>query len=128
MLLRKSKNVMSACADLFITEYALIHNTHKIFVEFGVSDYIELKKKKTNLFLPPFLEKRAGRLTFDFYDSTTDTVFEVNGSQHYSFNPFFHRDIGNFDRQRSNDFLKRAICEFYETDIHFINAEKDLKL
>lgn len=123
MLIRKSKNVMSTGAESFIKNYEVDCTSHKIFIEFPVTDYLKLKEKQTGLEIAPLLKKRASRLTFDFYDHTIDEVFEVNGSQHSSFNSFFHKDIGNFDRQQSNDFLKTTICDFYKTKITFINVK-----
>jgi hypothetical protein len=67
-------------------------------------------------------------LRFDTYDETVNKVFEINGSQHFEFNSFFHKDLGAFDRQQNNDGLKEKVCAFFDVEIVNINNLGDIEL
>lgn len=128
MIIKKNKNVMSTGAEKFIKYYDAKYPTHKIFIEFPVSDFIKLKSKYSNLEISSLLKSRSSRLTFDFYDYTLDIVFETNGMQHYKYNSFFHKDVGSFDRQKANDFIKQTVCDFFNTEIRFLDLTKDITI
>ena len=115
MIFYKSKNKISKFQQNFLISYGKENKTHKIFVEYNVKDYIERKEEESGLKLDLITKKRSSKLRFDVYDITVNKVFEICGEQHFKFNKFFHKDQGSFDRQKSNDFLKKYICDFFGT-------------
>jgi len=116
MIFYKSKNKISKFQQNFLISYGKENKTHKIFVEYNVKDYIERKEEESGLKLDLITKKRSSKLRFDVYDITVNKVFEICGEQHFKFNKFFHKDQGSFDRQKSNDFLKKYICDFFGTE------------
>lgn len=43
---------------------------------------------------------------FDIVDYTLNIIFEIQGSQHYQFNKFFHKDKEDFQKQQTRDEAK----------------------
>lgn len=79
-----------------------------------------------NLFNVPFTKSRPDflknpktnrNLELDGFNSNITTpigrgvAFEYNGSQHYYYNPKYHKSVEEFDEQLYRDKLKRALCE-----------------
>jgi len=52
-------------------------------------------------------------LELDCYNQELDLAVEVNGRQHYEYDPFFHRDYSEFDEQRYRDEVKNVLCKKY---------------
>jgi hypothetical protein len=50
------------------------------------------------------------RLSFDFYLPQRKLAIEVQGEQHFEFNPFFHESEQNFQDQQKRDEDKIAFC------------------
>jgi len=105
----------------FLEKYHSNHTTHKIFVELNISEFIKIKEKETGIELDRLTKSRARNLFIDIYDSTYDKVFEVNGNQHYEFNTLFHKNMGDLDRQRLNDSIKKRVVEFFGCEFVEIN-------
>ncbi len=52
------------------------------------------------------------RLTLDFYNANKQIAIEVDGSQHYKFNKFFHNNSRiKFLNQLERDDIKEKFCE-----------------
>lgn len=77
------------------------------------------------------------RLTLDFFNSNRRIALEVDGSQHYSYNKFFHNSSRNkFLDQLKRDDIKEKFCEkngillirILESDRLSKELLKDLKL
>ena len=69
-------------------------------------------------------------LHLDFFLPTKRLAVEVQGSQHYKFTPFFHKDKAAFIRQQSNDKRKALWCELNEIRLVKINcgeSEENIK-
>jgi len=115
MIFYKTQNELSKFQQDFISFYREKNKTHKIFVEYNLLDYINKKEEEIGIELDLLIKKRCSKLRFDVFDSTLNIVFEICGDQHYKFNKFFHKDIGSFDRQKSNDFIKKYVCDFFDT-------------
>lgn len=49
-------------------------------------------------------------LELDCYNSELGIACEYNGSQHYKYTPYFHRNHDAFQNQQYRDELKRRIC------------------
>jgi len=123
MLIFKTKNIISKFQREFLDFYTEKYKTHKIFVEIPLIDYFWLKRKYEPD-LPKLMKKRCLNLRFDVYDSTTDIVYEVQGEQHNSFIHYFHKDIGSFDRQKTNDYLKKYVCDWFGTKLVEVKDKK----
>ena len=53
------------------------------------------------------------RLTIDLYNASQKIAIEVDGDQHYAYNPFFHgQNRQNFHNQLKRDDLKDSFCDF----------------
>lgn len=50
------------------------------------------------------------RLELDFYISELKLAFEIQGAQHYSFIPHFHKTAEDFNSQLRRDGQKRELC------------------
>ena len=53
----------------------------------------------------------------DFFIVEIRTIIEVNGEQHYKFNPHFHSSKGEFSRAQRNDKLKKLWCEINDFNL-----------
>jgi hypothetical protein len=53
----------------------------------------------------------TGRLTLDFFLPTRKLAVEVQGEQHGTFVPFFHRTMPGFWASRRRDSRKEEFCE-----------------
>ncbi|WP_413790612.1 zinc-ribbon domain-containing protein [Bacillus thuringiensis] len=76
-------------------------------------------------------------LELDGYNEDLSLAFEYNGTQHYHFNSFFHKDLANFEAQKQRDIAKGNQCKdkdirlvvipYYITSddekVHFIKEE-----
>jgi hypothetical protein len=62
---------------------------------------------------------------FDFYLPLIRGVVEVNGQQHYKFNPFFHKDMKDFLWQKQRDKNKRYWCELNDVTLVELNDKDD---
>lgn len=61
---------------------------------------------------PDWLYDASGRrLELDFYIEAIHIAIEVQGMQHYEYNPHFHGDYDGFKDQQERDELKRAACK-----------------
>lgn len=65
----------------------------------------------------PIKVKFGLTLYLDFYIHQVKRSVEVNGSQHYSFNPMFHKSRAAFLKQRKNDNYKREWCEINNIEL-----------
>lgn len=60
---------------------------------------------------PPWLQSsNGGRLELDFYIEELNTAIEVQGQQHFSYNPLFHKTYDDFRAQVERDKEKRELC------------------
>ena len=57
-------------------------------------------------------------LELDGYNKMLGIAFEYNGSQHYFYNPYFHKDMSAFENQVKHDNLKASLCKKH--GIHLI--------
>ena len=73
--------------------------------------YYEKEKTYNNL-------KYKGKLRFDFYLPLYNLCIEFNGTQHYEYIEYFHKDESQFDEQRLKDHIKREYCRAH--NIHLI--------
>lgn len=60
-------------------------------------------------------------LHLDFFLPARYIAVEVQGQQHYKFNPFFHKDKAAFARQVANDKRKEQWCEINNIRLIKIN-------
>lgn len=101
---------------------------NKVYVEYPVKKILSNYWDKNEV---PFhirdikLLAEIRDLSFDFFNDTTQTILEVQGKQHNEFNPFFHRNIGDFDIQKINDKLKVRVCK--EVGIVLYTIDSDTK-
>ena len=97
---------------------------HKFAEEVSYYDIIVLFKA-TSYFSPVFLN-RAKRLFADIYDKTSRTIYEIDGGQHYEFNPPFQKTIGDIQSQQRRDRTKQDIAQTIGAEL-VIMTEKDVK-
>lgn len=57
-------------------------------------------------------------LELDGYNEQLKIAFEYNGSQHYFYNPHFHKSVAAFNDQVKKDQLKLDLCK--KNNIHLI--------
>lgn len=50
-------------------------------------------------------------LELDGYNEDINIAFEYNGSQHYKFEPFFHKSVHDSENQIIRDYIKYKICD-----------------
>lgn len=68
------------------------------------------------------------RLKIDFYNATREIAIEVDGSQHYEFNKFFHNDNRmNFLGQLKRDDEKETFCCRNRIKLHRIIEADDIQ-
>ena len=61
------------------------------------------------------------KMSFDFYNATTNTAIEVQGEQHLKYTPYFHgKAKSNFVSQIRRDHHKQKFCEL--NNIKFIEV------
>jgi len=60
----------------------------------------------------PIIVEKNQKLYLDFYIPSIQTAIEVNGRQHYSFNPYHHKSKMHFMRMKVNDRKKAEWCEY----------------
>lgn len=56
------------------------------------------------------LSSKLTRLELDIYIEELNTAIEIQGSQHYSFTPHFHKTYDHFREQVRRDREKRELC------------------
>jgi hypothetical protein len=110
-----------------IDRLSYLYPTHSIFVEIPVDEYLKFKNKYDRGDIDSVLRKRVQNLRFDIYNSTLDTVYEIQGQQHHTYIPYFHSTQGDFDQQKRNDFLKKTICDLYNTTLIEINTKEEIE-
>lgn len=71
-----------------------------------------------------FKEWNIGIHYFDFYIPKYNLVIEFNGSQHYSFNVFFHKTKENFEYRKEKDFLKKE--KAIENNLNYLSIKYTL--
>lgn len=61
---------------------------------------------------PDFLKyKNGSNLELDMYNDELKLACEYNGSQHYIYNPFFHKTYQDFLEQQERDKFKQEQCK-----------------
>ena len=78
--------------------------------------------------LDPMLEDITlpkSRLSLDFFLPMRKLAIEVQGKQHKSFIPFFHKTKSSFDDQLKRDEEKELFCQLNEIDLVYIDSEDD---
>lgn len=60
---------------------------------------------------------------FDFYLPTLNLIIEYHGQQHYSFNPYFHHTLENFNYRLEKDKTKKENCLKYGINYVSINSK-----
>ena len=105
-LLLNSK--LTSSKDLLVME----SKCRKILEEFYNVEFNKIR--------PPFLRnpKTNKNLELDGYNAQLKIAFEYNGSQHYFYNPHFHKNIDAFNDQVKKDKLKAELCK--KNNIHLI--------
>lgn len=69
------------------------------------------------------------RLTIDFYNSNRKIAIEVDGSQHYKYNKFFHgKNRQNFLNQIIRDDIKEKFCEKNDITLVRILESDDISI
>ena len=83
--------------------------SEKYFGDILKKEFPKYKFKKTR---PSFLKYKNGyNLELDFYCKELGIAFEINGSQHYKYNKFFHKNIKDFINQVRRDNFKQEMCD-----------------
>ena len=83
---------------------------------------IECRKVIENIFKIPFPKCRPDflknqvtgsnyNLELDCYNDKLKIAVEYNGSQHYKYNSYFHKNKDAFENQKYRDFMKKTLCE-----------------
>lgn len=68
-------------------------------------------------------------LFLDFFLPRSRLAVEVQGAQHFKFNPFFHKDKASFLRQQKRDNRKAKWCEINDIRlVKIIWGEKEEKI
>tara|TARA_B110000483_G_scaffold105433_1_gene128658 strand:- start:735 stop:1292 length:558 start_codon:yes stop_codon:yes gene_type:complete len=68
----------------------------------------EFKKIRPSFLRNPETNKN---LELDGYNEKLQLAFEYNGSQHYFYNPHFHKDQKAFETQVKHDKMKLELCK-----------------
>lgn len=75
---------------------------------------------------PDWLITEEGkRLELDFLLKPYHIAIEVQGKQHFLYNPFFHKSKDGFGEQLASDEYKRRICEERGIRFFIIETEED---
>lgn len=98
-----------------LSQNPLFNNKHKpLVMETRCKEILE------NIFKRPFTKCRPSflynpetgkNLELDGYNSSLKLAFEYNGSQHYFYNPYYHKSKEDFENQKKRDVLKQQLCE-----------------
>ena len=83
---------------------------------------VEFKKIRPSFLKNPATNKN---LELDGYNDKLRIAFEYNGSQHYFYNPHFHKDKKAFEDQLKKDQLKKELCQ--KNNIHLVVIPYDLR-
>jgi hypothetical protein len=113
MKFKKTKNVESNLQKIVIDYYCANFVFNTILCEYNMWDFIKKQENNTGKLLDGVLKKRASKLRIDVFDVTKNLVLEIDGDQHNTFTTFYHKTIGDFDRQNMNDDIKGIICDFF---------------
>lgn len=66
------------------------------------------------------------RLELDCYNEDFGLAIEVNGRQHYEYDPYFHRNnLGDFYDQQYRDYVKRKLCKKFRVKLLTIPYDVD---
>lgn len=68
-----------------------------------------------------FKEWDIGIHYFDFYLPEYNTIIEYHGIQHYSYNPYFHKTVENYEYRKEKDELKKN--KAIEKGINYISIK-----
>jgi hypothetical protein len=71
------------------------------------------------------ISSRSTRLELDFYIDELKIAFEVQGVQHFSFVPFFHKTESDFVKRVGDDIEKKNLCEGRGVKLIEIHTETD---
>lgn len=72
----------------------------------------------------PIIVEGKQKLYLDFYSPTLFMAIEVNGRQHYVFNPYHHKAQMSFRKQIQNDRKKREWCELNNIELIILPYDK----
>lgn len=107
-----------------------LNPSHVIYCEYPCYKVLDLYCKTNRIDKDQedikLIRKKISNLSFDIYDSTMKVAFEIQGSQHKEFNEFFHQDLGGLDRQKSNDRLKKILCNLTELKLIEVDVNQEL--
>lgn len=93
-----------------------------LFFHFG-------KEKIIENYRPVWLQNELGnRLELDFYFEGIEVAIEVQGSQHFEFVKFYHKDKIGFEKRKRWDETKRIICIKRGIRLLEVCHEKDLRI
>lgn len=71
-------------------------------------EYLLKKKKIPYIKEKSFPNLRGGKMRFDFYLPTTNTLIEVDGEQHFKYNSYFYTSKKEFNHAKQNDYYKNS--------------------
>lgn len=76
---------------------------------------------------PSFLynPETGKNLELDGFNQKLKIAFEYNGSQHYFYNPYYHKTKDDFEKQKKRDELKKQLC--IKHGIHLIVIPYELR-
>ena len=95
----------------------------------------ECRKSLERIFNKPFYKIRphflkndvtGKNLELDLYNPDLKLCVEMNGKQHYQYNPYFHKNNEAFLNQRYRDEMKKTKCK--ENGVNFIEVPYTIKL
>lgn len=66
------------------------------------------------------------KMELDFWLPSAKIGIEVQGRQHYEFNPFFHGTRDNFEAQLRRDEVKKSLCAQLGVHLYEINNFRDI--
>ncbi len=67
---------------------------------------------------------KSKKLFLDFYVPSLSLAIEVNGGQHYKFNPHFHKSKRDFYKACVNDSNKLYWCELNEIELVILKFDE----
>lgn len=115
------------------------HNINKYLINWDGPSPSKLQKRVKD-FLRPYWQRHlvyeelivyGSRMRVDFFNATKKQAIEVNGSQHDSYNNFFHKNRMNYFMSIKRDVKKAEwlekngfkLIELEEDDIPFLSPE-----